>query len=172
MKLRCTACGKRFERFGTEFDPCPECEIGVLVGGSFAINGQSALWQDLNQVDPNDEIEEKCGPIDCNGDCENCLEEDESQKSDCKCNANKAEIEGCPKYIAKDSECFWVKQGFQESLSAKDVSIQEFMLATLDWMPGPLNPKTQVLDSLDIFIETFRDRNDDKEIIDEMLDYV
>jgi len=41
-KLRCTHCGNIFE-LRKEFDKCPECKIGTLVGGNFAKNGKPAI---------------------------------------------------------------------------------------------------------------------------------
>ena len=40
--LRCTHCGKCFD-LQKEFDKCPACKIGILVGGNFAKNGKPAI---------------------------------------------------------------------------------------------------------------------------------
>lgn len=172
--LRCTKCGEVFERFGKEFELCPECKVGFLIGGSFAKTGQSALYQEMTQHDPQDPIDE----FDCNGDCESCLEEPEdpyatdckNPNASCQCNASRPEIEGCPKFIKKDSECYWVTNDFNESLSAVDVSEQEFILTTLDREEDE-NPETAILDGLDIFIDTFRDRDDEGNITDNFYEY-
>lgn len=149
MKLRCTACGKDFELFGKEFDPCPECIEGVLVGGKYAKNDQSTLYQEMNQVDPESEIEYD-SELDCNHDCENCLEDDGefTNRSDFKESLSTEDV------------------AIQESLSSADIMDQEFMLATLNRRADE-DAAEAVLDASDIFIETFRPRDEEGNIINE-----
>lgn len=177
MKLRCTSCGKGFELFGTEFDPCPECKVGTLVGGHFGKTGQSALYDEMTQYNPDDKItfHDSNNEMDCDGDCDNCLEEPEDPyATDCKGDCDNCFNEPLSSADGDYDNCFANPKDFNESLSSADVSEMEFMLSTLDYNGYDNHhiPEMIILDSLDIFIETFRDRDDEGNILNADEEYI